>query len=146
MKIYVAASSKELERAERIMAALRARGHEITFDWTVPIRERAARGEPDAKLSITERGFYAFKDTNGIEDADLFWQLIPTTESAGAWWELGYATGLRNGKVKHPHVIVSGNPERCLFTVLVPYSFAIDAQALAYVLSLNPTTGAEAVP
>lgn len=146
MKIYVAASSKELERAERIMSALRERGHEITFDWTVPIKARSADGKSDRGLSFEERAFFAGKDANGISTADLFWQLIPTTESAGAWWEMGYATGLRDSGFKAPHIVVSGEADRCLFTTLVPHWFAIDAQALAYVLALNPTTGAEAVP
>lgn len=133
MKIYVAASSKELARAIRIMNALRERGHEITYDWTVPMRELG----PDAGLTFEQRGLYAAKPSKGIEEADVFWQLIPTTPSSGAWWELGYACGLRNGGGKHPLVVVSGDANRCIFTALVPFYFALDAQALAYVLGLT---------
>lgn len=39
MQVYVACSSKEIERAERAIAALRALGIDITHDWTVPMRK-----------------------------------------------------------------------------------------------------------
>lgn len=134
MKIYVAASSKELARAIRIMNALRERGHEITYDWTVPMRELG----PDAGLTVEQRGLYAAKDSKGIEDADVFWQLIPTTPSSGAWWELGYACGLRNGGGNIPLVVVvSGDANRCIFTSLVPFYFPLDAHALGFVLGLR---------
>lgn len=39
MIIYVAGASAEVRRCEMFMRELRARGHEISFDWTAEVRK-----------------------------------------------------------------------------------------------------------
>ena len=48
MRVYVACSSKEIERAERAIDRLRGNRVEVTHDWTVPMR---AHGLVDAVLT-----------------------------------------------------------------------------------------------
>lgn len=88
MKVYVAGSSKEIERAERVIAALRERGIEITFDWPAQVRAVGSANEgPDevllpALLECLEAGVFG---------ADIVLVLAPTKPSTGVWVELGTA-------------------------------------------------------
>lgn len=45
--VYVAASSREIDRAEAVIAALRSRGVTISHDWTAVMRQHG----PDASLA-----------------------------------------------------------------------------------------------
>lgn len=129
MKFYVAGSSKEIERAERIMAALRAAGHEITEDWCAQMR---AEGTDDRLLSRHQRAMYDSLDARGVIECDWFWLLVPETESSGAWVELGIAIGNLNASM------VSGNLRRSIFLALANELFSSDDAALAWVLAGFP--------
>lgn len=65
MKVYVGAKFEEKGNAREAQAALRALGHEITFDWTV---------EDDSGLSGDERELYwracGANDVDGVRRAD----------------------------------------------------------------------------
>jgi hypothetical protein len=110
MRVYVAASSKQLDRARMWMAALRAMGHTISHDWTASIEERGEANPPDATRD--ECWDWAIDDFAGIDTADVVWVLMPTTEGFGAAVELGYALALRKP------VIVSGVWNRSIFTAM----------------------------
>jgi len=88
VKVYVAGSSKEMERAERVMNALRAAGHEITADWVAKIREVGVANPAD----FTVRLAAAQADLDGVNNADAFVFLHPApgVQTTGAWVELGY--------------------------------------------------------
>lgn len=85
MKVYVAGSmySLGIEYVKGIQAAVRACGHEITYDWTTQMigdtGEQAAR-----ELAEAER--------DGVLDADLL-ILIDHNRPRGALIELGMALG-----------------------------------------------------
>ena len=51
MKVYVAGSSKEIERCEKAMAAVRGAGFELVFDWIENLRKT---GKPDHELTFEE--------------------------------------------------------------------------------------------
>ena len=106
MKIYVAGSSRELDRAEKMIASAVARGHTITFDWTIDMRA----GPSDADLDAHEARRYANMDLDAIEIADGLIFLSPTTQTKGAWVELGYAYG--RGK---PVVVSRPGPRVSIF-------------------------------
>jgi hypothetical protein len=91
MRVYVAGSSAELDRCERVIAALRAGGCTITFDWCAQMREFAARGLCDASLDDHEARRCAETDLTAVELADAVLLLAPETATRGAWVEFGYA-------------------------------------------------------
>lgn len=93
MKIYVAASSIEIDRAERMISRLKAAGHEITEDWTVKIRQV---GLANQGLTPELRREAADADFRGVAAADRVVILVPKTPvvTQGAWWEGGVADAL----------------------------------------------------
>jgi hypothetical protein len=98
MKIYVAAASAEIERAERMIAILRELGHEITVDWPAAMRALGMRalGKANAGLTPEQRTFHAAEDYRGVATAQRVVILVPKAPAAtqGAWWEGGIADAL----------------------------------------------------
>lgn len=95
MKVYVAGSSRERDRVDWAMGVVTGLGATIAHDWTKSIDEARSRGCEDGDLTNEERASRADDDAEGIEAANVFWQLIPTTPTKGAWIEYGIACGLR---------------------------------------------------
>lgn len=84
-RIYVAASSSEIDRAERVIAALRESPHiEITEDW--PARMRA--NPPDASLPRELLAEACRANIRGIETADFVLFLASEYLSQGRSGEL----------------------------------------------------------
>ena len=97
MKFYVAAFVEEKERVQAIYQRLRALGHSITVDWTVPL-----------DLSDEERdrhpervGEVAIRDMDGVRECDVFILLSDPPDGKAKYAELGGAIMLR---------LVSGRP------------------------------------
>lgn len=97
LKVYVACSSKELDRAERVMDKIRKRGGTITFDWTIDVR-RCGSKVPDAITGLR----CAQDDLGGVRDADVVLVLDSDEPSYGRTIEHGAALVL--GKT----LVVSG--------------------------------------
>lgn len=95
MRIYVAAASKEIERAERMIERLRAAGHTITVDWPAAIRAMA--GVANEGLTQEQRKEAADADYRGVATAERIVILVPVQPivTQGAWWEGGIADALR---------------------------------------------------
>ena len=94
LRVYVAGSSGEIERVERVIAHLRLMGVTITHDWTADIRAvRAAGLASDADLSDDEARKHALTDLEAVATAHAVLFLAPTTPTRGAWVEMGYAYG-----------------------------------------------------
>lgn len=110
MKVYVAASSLQLDRAQAAMEWLRAAGHEVTHDWPAIIAARGGANPDDATQD--DRWDWAIDDLAGVKSADVLWLLVPYKEGAGAFVELGYALAI--GKP----VICSGLYMRSIFTAM----------------------------
>lgn len=110
MRIYVAGSSRQLERVKAAMAALRSLGHTITHDWVALVEEYGEANPVDAATSTMRR--WAADDLAGVYNADMVWLLMPETEGFGAAVEMGYA--IAHGVP----VIVSGAHARSVFTSL----------------------------
>jgi hypothetical protein len=124
MKIYVAASSREIDRAEAAMAYDRGRGHTIGFDWTVDMRKNAV---PDRDLDAVSARKYALKDMDGIAASDALLFLSPVQPTKGAWWELGFAHG-RNKIVVVSYLLNA--PRQCIFEGLETVCFDGDEAAV----------------
>ncbi len=107
-RVYVAASSNQLERAGAVMDALEARGYEIAHDWVKIIIERGAANPTDA--SEAQCALWAAEDLIGVRSADVLFLLMPAEGGLGAFWETGYAQAL--GKP----LVISGAYERTIFS------------------------------
>ena len=124
-KVYVAASSRELARAEGAIQALRDLGHEVTHDWPRMVRAVGEANPADADDVL--RLQWAEEDLLGIRAADTFWLLMPDYGGFGAGVELGYALGNLLGYVR---VIVSGQHTNSIFTVYADAVYPTDLAAL----------------
>lgn len=105
-KVYVAGSSKELERCSNWIEQLQQEGIEVTYNW-VPAVTRELSGE-EVYRDFQLRSF-ARNDLRGVDEANLVWLLAPTTShTRGAWVEMGYALALGRRIVVSPPVSTSG--------------------------------------
>jgi hypothetical protein len=133
MRVYVAGASAELERCERVMAALREGGCVISHDWTPSIREAIARGVSEEQLDDHEARRLSGVDYDAIERAHVVLFLAPETVTRGAWAELGYAGCLmRRGELD---VYVSGPAARkSIFTRQSSAIFLSDDDAISAIV------------
>lgn len=135
--VYVAGSSRDLERAERVIAALRAiPGVVVPVDWPAAMRKHG----PDDGLSDDNRERFAAEDANGAINCTVFLLLRPTLDapSAGAWAELGMALSASTareelGELRTPLVIIGGEGTRCIFDALADVTLKTDDEAVAIV-------------
>jgi hypothetical protein len=130
MRIYVAGSSAEIDRARAFIAAVREiPGAAITMDWPAFME---ASGAADHELPIERLVEGAEEDLRGVMEADVVVLLAPTgPASRGLQTELGIAgcnATLAVGDTTRP-VIARGLG---LFGVLVNEWAPSDAEALAW--------------
>ncbi len=123
MKIYVAASSKELERAKAAMAAVEALGHTISHDWVKCVEEEGEANPVSA--THTQRANWAEDDLAGVQEADVLWLLMPEDAGFGAGVEFGYALSK-----PWKRIVVSGAFERSIFPALANACYTDDDAAL----------------
>lgn len=105
MRVYVAGSSKDIDRCERAVARCREAGFTITEDWVAEMRASA----PDAQLDADHLMACAKADIRGVETADVVWLLAPPASkpSAGCWVEAWKAR--RREEELNPRVVVNLN-------------------------------------
>lgn len=91
-RIYVAASSKEIPRAQKAMQLVRELGAIVIGEWTEPI---AIAGDSEGtKQTDAERALLSAEQLLYVSQADALVLLIPEVEkTVGAWVELGCAFG-----------------------------------------------------
>lgn len=95
LRVYVAASSRELERVDRALEGLsKIPNVEVTYRWIDDMREQMAKGRTDKDLTREEALEVGDACLQGVYDADLVWLLYPNEPTRGAWVELGYARAL----------------------------------------------------
>lgn len=141
-RIYRAGASSDIVRAESDIAALKAAGWTITFDWTVAVREAGSASPDDVKT----RRDAALADLDGVATADVIWIAQPaeTSTSTGAWVELGAAITQRDlfrefsrrgiaVPSTGPIVVVSGASRKCIFADLCDYRFQEHDDALDFI-------------
>lgn len=145
MIIYVAASSKEIDRAERIIARLRERGHTIPFDWPAHIRANPGGANQGTDEQLEEAAELCLR---GALDAELVWVANPPVDktTAGAWGEmLAAIVAARIGRghllINRPRVIISAPdaPKQfCIFQHLKGVTrLDNDEQAFTYIQQLE---------
>ncbi len=131
LRIYVGASSQEIDRAEAWMAALEAAGLIVTSTWAKTIRIVGDANPRDA--SKMDRSSWATADITEIADADILWFLAPGKaeySGRGGYFEAGYAHAI--GKA----VVVSGDVLQSIFNALHD-EYLNDSDAFDRAVKLN---------
>lgn len=130
--VYIAASSAELERAEKAMAAATAAGLVVAYDWTRDIRAAQAAGhQDDSSVSPENQLRCAQADIDGVRSSDVFWLLSPAESSFGAGVELGVAIEALKCTV------ISGAQPKRIWEFLVNHTVwgeESDVRALAWIV------------
>jgi len=127
MKVYVAGASAEVERAERVIRALRERGVEVPFDWTGEVRKTRAAGLSDVDLGRERCREFCTADLAGVRRSDVLLLLSPQKPTVMAWVEFGCATNAPGD-----HLIIACGPTTELHpaTTLADFCFATDEEAI----------------
>lgn len=94
MKVYIAAASSEIERAEFFYKLITSQGIECTSSWIENVR-KVGEGNPVA-ATFEDRKRWSEENLRAIDASDVVWMLAPDTGvfSHGAFFELGYAIGI----------------------------------------------------
>lgn len=153
--VYVAASSSEIERAEKVMEKLRAANMLVTSSWAANIRKVGAANPMEAPRE--QQAIWASTCLHEVSVASTFLILFPTTPTIGAWNEQGYALclaamtnmGIEAGALPPAAArtcVGSGPLPKSIFTSLVDL-YETDDQAIeAIVASCFGTGDAAAAP
>ncbi len=132
VRVYIAASSADLTRAEQAIAAATAAGLVVAYDWTRDVRAAQAAGhQDDASVSPENALRCAQADINGVRSSDVFWLLSPAESSFGAGVELGVAIEALKCTV------ISGVRPKRIWETLVSHTVwgeGADALALAWIV------------
>jgi hypothetical protein len=129
LRVYLAASSDELQRAAAWMDRVRAaRGLRLTHDWVAVIR--AVGVANPANASRLERQVWAAQARTAIVAADVVWMLAPLKgHGRGAYFECGLAHGLERP------LLVSGPSTQSVFGALAE-EFTLDSDAFERLVAL----------
>ena len=88
-RIYVAAASLEVQRAQRVMRDLRERGAHIVGDWTEAVLREGGDG---ARQTDAQRALLSAEQLAEVTRADGLLLLVPEdVASVGTWIGLGVA-------------------------------------------------------
>ena len=131
MKIFIAGSSKEIQIVSGFMQKIRDLGHEITYDWTNTVRlNGGAEKANDCSADVLRSLELCFDNLHkGVIGADLFWMIVPDSETIGGWVEYGYTS-----QTDIP-IIISGNWKRTIYNTLAEKRFDTHDEALSYIKS-----------
>lgn len=124
MKVYIAAASAEIERAERMRDLLQANGFEVTSSWMEQIRQVGASNPHDE--SEDQREEWAVQCIREVMASDVLWLLVPPAHirTAGAWGEF-----LAAWMLPTVSVISSGDTKQSIFCALGD-EYASDEEAV----------------
>lgn len=136
LAVYVAGSSAELDRARRVMAALRMGGVEVVSTWLESIE--ADGGLTNEGLPGSIRRDRSQACLREVSDADVLLLLVPHGPSGiGCGVELGYAIALRDeSPFRSPRLIAAGRTERTVFASLCDEEHPSDGEGIRAVLRL----------
>ena len=136
--IYVAASSADIDRAERWIRALRDAGHRVTSTWPEVIRAQPGAVSNPRDATDAARCTWSVDDMRQIFEADVLWFLAPPADmpTRGAWIEFGYAYA------RGRSIVSSGDTKQSIFCAL-GVELASDADAFAWICraSVAPAPG-----
>lgn len=133
MKIYVAGSSRELERAEAAMVAIKGSDLELSHNWVQQIRDV---GQANPVEREAQRKAWVIDSLEKVRLSAVLWLLLPRSPTIGAWVELGAAAAFDLGQAGPRRLIVtSGEADdryRSIFTALATRHFDTDGEAASH--------------
>lgn len=137
MRVYVIGASAELDRAERVIAALRERGFVITADWPADVRRARAAGlASDAEVPHDIAREIADANVHAIETADVVVALSPPGPSTGYGADLMAALLLYAMRGRPTHIVLSG-AHGTVYDRHAHARFATDEDAIAWIAGLR---------
>jgi len=112
LKVYLAGSTQDIERAKRWRDALVSAGVEVVSTW-IEVVEKVGSGNPQDATKV-QRADWSTTDLAEVASADVLWLLVPPADKAarGAWLEFGYAVERRIT------LISSGDTRQSIFTAM----------------------------
>ena len=121
-KLYVAGSSRELDRARAVVATL-SRHFEIVSTWIAAVESAGAENPTDRATRL--------RCLDELDRADTLLLLVPREEnhSHGAFFELGYAVATRK------RTVASGLTGRSIFCVQCEEEFESDRHAIDWLVN-----------
>ncbi len=130
MKVYIAGASKEIERAERWKQWLESKDIEVTSTWIDNIRKVGKANPVDATIEQYKQ--WAINQClHEVEQAGVFWLLLPECDTVGAWIELGRAFTL--GRL----IVMSGRHRPIFTPALAQHHSMSDGSIAAYLGKLK---------
>lgn len=143
MRVYLAGSSRDIERCKRLIAMLRALGHTITFDWPAHVEANPGGANSGTDEQLEEAAELCLQ---GALEAEIVWVANPPADkpTAGAWGEMLAAivdNRVNPSFTSEIKVIISapdGPKQFCIFQHLRGVQrFESDEQALVYIHQLE---------
>jgi hypothetical protein len=130
IRVYLAASSKEVDRAEYWTTRLSSKNILITSTWLDDAKSIIGCNSPEH--SHEDRLNAADECVAGVETADIIWVLMPIVGSMGAFWEFGYAHACQLA------TCISGAAQyNSVFSALAKYRFDTDQEAFDFITNTN---------
>lgn len=111
-RVYIAASSADIERVIAWTAALREVGVGVVSTWPATVAAVGAGNPRDATRA--QRQQWSETDLEEVNDAALIWFLVPSLDkqTRGAWIEVGFAHALGT------EIVASGDVRQSIFLAL----------------------------
>jgi hypothetical protein len=135
MKVYIAGASKEITRAERWAKRLAEFGIEVTSTWIDNIRKVGKANPADATIEQYKQ--WAINQClHEVEQAGVFWLLLPECDTVGAYVELGRAFTL--GRL----IVMSGRHRPIFTPALAQHHSHYDAEIADYLRRLSKADAA----
>lgn len=130
-RVYVAASSADIGRAEYWIARLRSVDIQVTSSWPEVIRAQPGGNANPRDASQADRADWASICLGEVMSSTVLWLLVPPLDrpSRGCWVEAGYADACG-----HLGMFASGDFAQTVFTAR-GNEFAADEDAFAAVLA-----------
>jgi hypothetical protein len=145
VKVYVASAYKDRALAQSWMTTLNHIGCVITHDWTRAgeemVKSNKLDGMSETEFPIHIQRHLAYLAFDGVSKADVVWVLLPETEGAGCFIEIGYA--LHANQSEHRagrRLITSGPSRRTIFTALADEYFSTHDEAFRWLNSSGHET------
>lgn len=123
MKVYLAASSEELDRVEAVASELTDAGIVIVQDWWNEVRERGTGNPSD----FESRVLLSSRDVAAIAKCDVF--LVLTGPSFGGGFEL------REAMVQNKLTLAVGR--KSIFAVRADQEYGTDADAVLALVTMS---------
>ena len=130
MKIYLAASSADIDRAKHWRDRLVDAGIEVTSTWITNVEKVGAANPRDATRE--QRAEWMRGCFREVSSSDVLWFLVPPLDkpTRGAWMEFDYA-------LEHVQdVFASGDTLQSIACALADDEYATDEEAFAALVEM----------